>query len=270
VVGIAVPIAVALIGAGAQLLGSGGDAPPGVVYNEVSGSQYQGDVAFTTVTLMAHEAEQTSGEPMPEALQAILRQAMSAVDDGAFDKAIPLLEAAAEAAPSPAVLNNLGAAYLAAGEAERARAALTQAKDAHGAPEETAAVLHNLRQVATAGRGSFEGPTEPSISAGIVAELTRFDDAGGMVTLEVTFTNTATDQVQICVDPRNNYLIDEATGKRWDDQHQSHNGTCPNLQPGERFVTWSKFLFEDHVPPVLTAVASGVARPFEGLRVNQD
>lgn len=263
---IAVPIVVAVIGIGPDLLGLGSDEP-NLVYNRVEGSQFQGDVEV-----------REGGQPLADEVVALLEDAMQAVEDGAPDKAVPLFQAAAEVASTPAVLNNLGAAYLAAGEPEQAREVLLRARAAEvRRPGETAAVEHNLRQLAQATGPSIEGPAQPTEWPGVTAQLTRFDNAGGLVTLEITYANSSTDPVEVCIWPGDDYLLDEASGQRWDPEH-SDGRLCEvyatrspqSFAAGGTRVTWAKFLVDDPMPARFSAVVSGVVRPFEGLTLAVD
>ena len=113
VIGVAVPVAVAAIAIVPHLLPKGAGGGGDTFY--VAGTQFNGNVAFHNVTLVAEQARQMTGKELPDSVVESLRQAMSLVHARKFDQAIPLLESAAKAAPVPAVFNNLGAAYLATG-----------------------------------------------------------------------------------------------------------------------------------------------------------
>jgi hypothetical protein len=115
------------------------------------------------------------------------------------------------------------------------------------------------------GTGSQTLPTEFD---GVVAEVTRFADTGGMLTLEVTFRNVTQTAINVCVDPRNSYLIDEDTGTRWDDSFRKDYISCDNqlsLKPNKTYWFWMKFKVDPPFPERFTAIVDKVARPIEGL-----
>ncbi len=62
-----------------------------------------------------------TGEELPESVVETLRQALKFAQLRNFEEAIPILESVKDAAPVPAGFNNLGAAYLAIGNQERAK-----------------------------------------------------------------------------------------------------------------------------------------------------
>lgn len=105
---------------------------------------------------------------------------------------------------------------------------------------------------------------------GVVADLTRFEDTGGMLTVEVTFRNTSEQPVKICVQEINysSYLLDEAAGTIW--KVNSYDGyiSCggpKTLDPGGRHVIWMKYKIEGDRPDRFTAVVDKVVRPFERI-----
>ena len=228
----------------------------------VAGTQFNGDVAFNSVTVVIGQVRQISGEEMPDTVLEALRKALKFVESREFDKAIPLLESVAEAAPVPALFNNLGAAYLATGSREKARSYFEKALT--GSPGKETTARFNLNQIL--------GPTQPSEFSGVEAEVTRFEDTGGMITLEVTFRNVSANPVGFSVEPAEAYLLDERTGKKWDSVESSKRvspraGGTP-LNPGHSHRIWMKFLVGDAVPEQFTAVVPSVARPFEQLVLN--
>ena len=275
VVGIAVPVVVALIAVIPQIMSTlgGKDDAADIVYNQVAGNQYQGGVAFSTVNFIARQIEYTSGQPLSADVRTLLTDAMIAIDDGDFDKAIPLFEAAANTVSSPGLLNNLGAAYIAVGETERARDTLVHAQGAvNNSPQQAAAILHNIRQIASARRTSGRDRRIATEWPGVVAEITRFDTASGLLTLEVEYDNTTARQVPVCIQPSVYKLIDEVTAQSWRPQHYQGNNclsnlTAGSLEPGERHITWAKYRFKNEVPDTLTAILSGVPKPVEGLKI---
>ncbi|ADE13410.1 TPR repeat-containing protein [Nitrosococcus halophilus Nc 4] len=141
VVGVAVPIVVAIITMIPDIRKDGDSKP---IYVDVVGAQFTGKVAFNNVTVIAEQALQVLGKDLPDDVVTTLRQALEFAQSKEFDKAIPLLQGAVAAAPVPAVFNNLGAAYLATGNQDKAKEyfkkAVTEAPD-----EETASF--NLTQL---------------------------------------------------------------------------------------------------------------------------
>ena len=137
VIGIAVPIIVAVIGIMPQLIPKDGGG--GTFYVEVVGTQFNGKVAFNNVTIVAEQTRGQLGTELPKEVVETLRKALELAQAKNFNEAIPAFESVAKVAPVPAVFNNLGAAYLATGNKEKAIAAFENAPD-----QETA--RFNLRQ----------------------------------------------------------------------------------------------------------------------------
>lgn len=103
---------------------------------------------------------------------------------------------------------------------------------------------------------------------GVVAEVTRFADTGGMLTLEVTFRNVTQKAINICVDPNHSYLIDEKTGTKWNDSFRKVSIPCyspQSLGPNKTYWFWMKFKVDPPFPERITAIVDKVARPIEGL-----
>ena len=134
-VGIAVPVAVATIGIVPQLIPTDGGGE--TFYVDVVGSQFNGKVAFNNVTIVEAQTRQQLGIELPEEIVETLRKALELSQARNFSEAIPALESVAKAAPVPAVFNNLGAAYLAIGNKERAISSFKKALSA--APDQEAA-----------------------------------------------------------------------------------------------------------------------------------
>ena len=134
-VGIAVPVAVATIGIIPQLIPTDGGGE--TFYVDVVGSQFNGKVAFNNVTIVEAQTRQQLGIELPEEIVETLRKALELSQARNFSEAIPALESVAKAAPVPAVFNNLGAAYLAIGNKERAISSFKKALSA--APDQEAA-----------------------------------------------------------------------------------------------------------------------------------
>ncbi len=117
-VAVAVPIAVAVIAIVPDMLstgaGGGGDT------FRVIGTQFNDEVTFNAFNVVVDQVDQAGIELSDGELET-LRQALKLAQSRQFDVAIPLLESLKEVAPVPAILNNLGAAYLANGDREAAR-----------------------------------------------------------------------------------------------------------------------------------------------------
>ncbi len=110
---IVVPIAAALIG----LLKTGGG---GDVIN-IAGTQFTGDVALNPVTVIIEEVQQLLGKELDNEVVETLQKASDSVGTGNYGEAISLLESVADSTQVPAFFNNLGAAYMAAGDFDNAK-----------------------------------------------------------------------------------------------------------------------------------------------------
>ncbi len=156
IVGIVVPIIVALITIIPNLL-----REKGTIY--VAGNQFTGNVAFYNITIVNEQARQMLGKELPDNVLETLREALNLVQSREFDKAIPLLQSTVTAAPVPSVFNNLGAAYLATGNKEKAKGYFEKAIS--DKPDEETAKF-NLRQlVADSTVPSGEKYTEEPLTA---------------------------------------------------------------------------------------------------------
>lgn len=125
-VAIVVPIVIAVIGIIPKFV-SDGDAKAESFHVDVVGTQFNGEVAFNNVTIVAEQARQELGRELPIDVVEALRKALDLAKAQNFDEAIPAFEAVAKAVPVPAVLNNLGAAYLATGNKVKATRYLEEA-----------------------------------------------------------------------------------------------------------------------------------------------
>jgi len=200
-----------------------------------------------------------SSQELPDTELETLREALKLVKSGEFDKAIPLLELVADTAPVPALLNNIGGAYMAIGRVEEARSYFEKA------------LIDNSGQ-GTAARSNLDqiiGPTQLSEFAGVEAEVTRFEDTGGMITLEVTFRNVSANNVKFWVSPSEAYLLAEQTATKWSSVQSSdsipENYLALTLNPGDIHLIWMKFRVGDAEPAQFTAVVPAVPRPFNRL-----
>jgi hypothetical protein len=139
---IIVPILVAIIQLVPDFDKDEGKSDDGVIHVQVSGPQFNGDVAFNTVNVVMEQAERTLQE-IPKGVVERLQQAMDLLQSRNFEKAIPLLQSAAQTTAVPALFNNLDAAYLATGNLQRATEYVEKART--GSDEEAAAF--NLKQI---------------------------------------------------------------------------------------------------------------------------
>ena len=137
---VVVPIVVALI----SLLKTGGGG--GDVYN-VAGNQYTGDVAFNPVTVIIEQARRIHGQELTKEVEEVLQKASNSVGTEKFPEAVSLLESVADSIPVPAFFNNLGAAYMATGEFDKAKLYLDKA--AAAGPDKNA--QFNLAQLPECG-----------------------------------------------------------------------------------------------------------------------
>ena len=127
VVGIAVPIIVAVIAILPRFFSTPIEANKDRIYVNLVGTHFNGNVAFNDVSVIAEQVRQTLGKELPENVVLTLEQAIKFVQSKKFDEAIPLLQSAAKAAPVPALFNNLEAAYLATTDSKRAERYFSEA-----------------------------------------------------------------------------------------------------------------------------------------------
>jgi hypothetical protein len=83
-----------------------------------------------------------------------------------------------------------------------------------------------------------------TVFEGVVANVSRFEKTGELVTLELTLRNTAPDTVSFCVEPFRAELIDELTSDSWDVVHYGGGVPCSDereLAMGQSHVAWMKF-----------------------------
>ena len=118
-VAIVVPIVIAVVGVVPVFISDSG-AKGESFYVDVVGTQFNGEVAFHNVTIVAEQARQELGKELSDDMVEALRRAVELARAQNFTDAIPAFESVAKVAPVSAVLNNLGAAYLATGNKEKA------------------------------------------------------------------------------------------------------------------------------------------------------
>lgn len=87
-----------------------------------------------------------------------------------------------------------------------------------------------------------------TIFEGVIANLTRFEKTGELVTLEFTFHNTAPKEALICADELESWhstkIINELTGEYWSVAYYGGSISCNNkirLSKEESHVVWMKF-----------------------------
>ena len=130
------------------------------------------------------------------------------------------------------------------------------------------ALLMQIRDASVQLAEDTDSRTLPTEFDGVIAEVTRFADTRGMLTLEVTFRNVTQSPIKICVNPDNSYLIDESTGTRWDDSFRKAYISCGgplSLEPNRTYWFWMKFKVAPPFPERFTAIVDKVARPIENL-----
>jgi hypothetical protein len=75
---------------------------------------------------------------------------------------------------------------------------------------------------------------------GVVASITRFQKSGDLVTMEIMFRNTSSQDVTACTHTRSTELIDQATGESW--RAALHAGReCNVLDANKSGRVWMKF-----------------------------
>jgi tetratricopeptide (TPR) repeat protein len=267
----------------AMLLGLGGyfaGRLQGVI--KISSPELSGDMYFTNITVIEKEYRQTQGRPLNQELKQKIERAINLAKAGNYKNAIPVFEEVVQKVPLASVYNNLGVLSAATQNYEKARQAYNQAIEKN--PEHQAAHLNlgllDERQgrIDEAKRPIKEtkklessiGLSQPATFQGVVAEMTRFDTTGGLLTLEVTYRNLGIDTVKFWVNPWDSYLIDEKTGQRWNRIHAG--GGMPSyesklLKPSDDHLIWIKFLVGEPFPTRFTAVVDKVQRPFERLTI---
>jgi hypothetical protein len=75
---------------------------------------------------------------------------------------------------------------------------------------------------------------------GVVASITRFQKSGDLVTMEIMFRNTSSQDVTACTHTGSTQLIDQATGESW--RAALHAGReCNVLDANKSGRVWMKF-----------------------------
>jgi hypothetical protein len=102
----------------------------------------------------------------------------------------------------------------------------------------------------------------------IVALLKRFDDAEGLLTLEIELVNEgkAPPRSRQFISLGGVKIIDERSGMYWRPRHYGGRFNSKDLGGGERTVIWAKFDLAPSRPEFLTLDADFLQRPWEGLQ----
>jgi hypothetical protein len=102
----------------------------------------------------------------------------------------------------------------------------------------------------------------------IVAILMRFDDAGGLLTLEIELVNesNASPRSRQFISLGGAKLIDERSKMYWRARHYGGQFNSQELGGGERTIIWAKFDLASSRPEFLTLDANFVETPWENLR----
>jgi hypothetical protein len=147
VVAIALPVVLALIAIVPALLkpSGGGGGPSPVIkgdHNQVNFDYSTHNTFVTNVNVIAREYELQTGRPLSDELRQQIESAVKAATQGNHTESVRLLEQVAQAAPVPAIYNNLGVEYAKTQNANASRQAfeLSKAKIA-----EVAAAAANSR-----------------------------------------------------------------------------------------------------------------------------
>ena len=163
-VAIAVPVIVAVIGIIPTLIPQGSDGK--TIYVDVVGTQFNGKVAFNDVTVVSQQTKEQVGTDLPKEVLETLQKALQLAQDNKFNEAIPAFESVTKVAPVPAAYNNLGAAYLAVGNKEKAKDVFNKALS--GTTEQQT-VHFNLKQTNPVVMSTVHARDE--VKKGVDAEL---------------------------------------------------------------------------------------------------
>ncbi len=251
-VAVAVPIAVAVIAIVPNMLGTG--AGGGGDTFRVIGTQFNDEVTFNAFNVIVDQANQAGIELSDGELET-LRQALNLAQARQFDAAIPLLESLEELAPVPAILSNLGAAYLATGDREAARSYL-QATVARDPKERAAQINLGALDELTLQEESVSSPTAKHVTSNIPdvsVELVEFSRFENTITLKLRYINAGE------IDQRGrlgggSYLIDEGTGTKYGNTAHAHQGSTVTIPAGGSIEIWVKYTMpEGEIPKYLTA-----------------
>lgn len=245
--------------------------PSGVVIKDatVSGNKiigqnsYEGAEINTQVALVFdREARDLSPEQMKT-----LQIGIERLENGDFSGAIPMLRELADSSPTPEVYNDLAAAYLATSEPAAALEAIKQARSLEtGLDAKVEAALNwNERRLLQTQMIALNpiGSVNSTNWDGFDAFLTRAEETGGMVTVEIVLRNSTTKSVIICPDIEDSYVIDERTGESWANSFNSDT-SCTSVDSGAFLPIWAKFAVNIDKHPHLTIVVPEIL-PFDNI-----
>ena len=251
-VAVAVPIAVAIIAIVPDMfrtgVGGGGDT------FRVVGTQFNDEVTFNAFNVVVDQADQAGIELSNGELET-LRQALNLAQARQFDAAIPLLKSLEESAPVPAILSNLGAAYLATGDRETARSYL-QATVARDPKEQAAQINLGALDELAPQEEPVSSPTAKLVTSTIPdvsVELVEFSKFENTITLRLRYINAG--EINQSERPGGgSYLIDERTGTQYRSTAHSHQGSNVIIPAGGSIEIWVQYTMpEGEIPKYLTA-----------------
>lgn len=273
-VGVAVPIAVAVIAIVPDLLQKRASGEADTF--RVIGTQFNDEVTFNSVSIVLEQARR-AGQELPDSVVETLRQAVHLAQARQFDAAIPLLKSVADAAPVPALLNNVGAAYLATGDRERAEEYFEQALAR--SPEERSAHI-NLSQLTrgrtdvSSGRPWLPSPatsTSPLMRSssqipGVSAELIEFSRFERTITVKVRFINSGEENQELSpASGSDSYLIDETTNNQFG--WTARSNTTVTVPAGGNLEFWTKYTLPEGEKPQYLTLVFGHGILFEHIEV---
>ena len=275
-VGVAVPIAVAVIAIVPDLLQKRASGEADTF--RVIGTQFNGEVTFNSVSIVLEQARR-AGQELPDSVVETLRQAVHLAQARQFDAAIPLLESVADAAPVPALLNNVGAAYLATGDRERAEEYFEQALAR--SPEERSAQF-NLSQLTRSrtelSSGKLRSPSPATSTStlmrsssqipGVSAELIEFSRFERTITVKVRFINSGEENQEFDFRYQHfgdSYLLDEATNNRF--TWTARSNADVTVPAGGNVEFWTKYTLPEGEKPQYLTLVFGHGILFEHIEV---
>jgi hypothetical protein len=110
-----------------------------------------------------------------------------------------------------------------------------------------------------------------TIFEGVVANVTRFEKTGELVTLELTLQNSTPDTVSFCVEPNRAELIDELTGDSWREAHYGGEVSCSfkrELAMSQSHAVWMKFQIRNPEKKRFALSLPILRRPIENLTLD--
>jgi hypothetical protein len=159
-------VVVPLIAAGVGILPSLLGSKPSQPNINITDSH---DLSFHQINVFEQEYRAKVGEDLPAELREQIQQALAHLNEGRFSDGIPILQQAAEKAPVPSLLADLGTALALAGNASDANAAF--AKAAAAAPDNEAAARGRQYLANAAKNNDILSPAEIPIGTAISATL---------------------------------------------------------------------------------------------------